>query len=65
MGSWSHSHSDSFQFPYQFEKELEKLEQKINPALDDDAQVAFSYILGKAVEAMKKVPDVSFSGGSE
>ena len=41
------------------EKELEQLETEINPALDDDAQVALSYLLGKTVDAMKAVPDVS------
>lgn len=41
------------------ESELEQLEAEINPALDDNALVAFSYILGKVVDAMKKVPDVS------
>ena len=43
------------------ETELEQLEAEINPALDDNALVAFSYVLGKAVDTMKKVPDVSTS----
>lgn len=41
------------------ETDLEQLEAEINPALDDNALVAFSYVLGKAVDTMKKVPDVS------
>lgn len=41
------------------ETELEQLETEINPALDDNALVAFSYILGKAVEHMKEVPEVN------
>ncbi len=49
----------SFTSPFQVEKELEQLEQEINPALDENAQVALSFILGKATEAMKAVPDVS------
>lgn len=40
------------------EVELEQLEAEINPALDDNALVAFSYVLGTVVEAMKKVPEV-------
>lgn len=39
--------------------ELEQLETEINPALDDNALVAFSYVLGKVVDTMKAVPDVS------
>ena len=41
------------------ETELEQLEAEINPALDDNALVAFSYVLGTVVDAMKKGPDVS------
>lgn len=41
------------------ETELEQLETEINPALDDNALVAFSYVLGTVVDAMKKGPDVS------
>ena len=41
--------------------ELEQLEAEINPALDDNALVAFSYVLGKTVDCMKAVPDVSYS----
>lgn len=40
------------------EVELEQLEAEINPALDDNALVAFSYVLGTVVDAMKKGPDV-------
>ena len=39
--------------------ELEQLEAEINPALDDNALVAFSYVLGKVVDCMKEFPDVS------
>lgn len=41
------------------ERELEQLEAEINPALDDNALVAFSYLLSKVVDEMKAVPDVS------
>ena len=41
------------------ETELEQLEAEINPALDDNALVAFSYVLGTVVDCMKGVPDVS------
>lgn len=41
------------------ESELEQLEAEINPALDDNALVAFSYVLSKVVDAMKQVPEVS------
>lgn len=41
------------------ETELEQLETEINPALDDNALVAFSYVLGKVVDTMKQVPEVS------
>lgn len=44
------------------ETELEQLEAEINPALDDNALVAFSYVLGTVVDAMKKAPDVSVTG---
>lgn len=40
------------------ETDLEQLEAEINPALDDNALVAFSYVLGTVVDAMKKGPDV-------
>ena len=43
----------------QAQKELEQLEQEINPALDDNALVAFSFFLSKVVNAMATVPDVS------
>ena len=49
-------------FCVQNDKELEQLEAKINPALDTNAQVALSYIMGKVVEAMRNVPDVSEGG---
>jgi hypothetical protein len=41
------------------EGELEQLEAEINPALDDNALVAFSYLLSKIVDEMRAVPDVS------
>ena len=41
------------------ERELEQLEAEINPALDDNAMVAFSYLLTKVVDEMQAVPDVS------
>lgn len=41
------------------ENELDQLEAEINPALDDNALVAFSYVLGTVVDAMKQVPEVS------
>ena len=41
------------------ERELEQLEAEINPALDDNALVAFSYLLSKVVDEMRAVPDVS------
>jgi pyruvate/2-oxoglutarate dehydrogenase complex dihydrolipoamide acyltransferase (E2) component len=52
------------------ETELEQLEAEINPALDNNALVAFSYVLGKVVDAMKQVPEVSVnswgqSGGKQ
>ena len=40
------------------ESELDQLETEINPALDDNALVAFSYVLGTVVDAMKQVPEV-------
>ena len=40
------------------ERELEQLEAEINPALDDNALVAFSYLLKKVIEEMKSVPEV-------
>lgn len=40
------------------ETELEQLESEINPALDNNALVAFSYVLSRVVESMKRVPDV-------
>ena len=43
---------------HKVEVELEQLEAEINPALDDNALVAFSYILGKVVITMKEVPEV-------
>ena len=42
----------------QVDKELEQLEQEINPILGDDPQVALSYLFGKVVEEMKATPDV-------
>ena len=41
------------------ERELEQLEAEINPALDDNAMVAFSYLLSKVVDEMRAVSDVS------
>ena len=41
------------------ERELEQLEAEINPALDDNALVAFSYLLSKAVDEMRAVPEVN------
>ena len=41
------------------ERELEQLEAEINPALDDNAMVAFSYLLTKVIDEMRAVPDVS------
>ena len=38
---------------------MEQLEAEINPALDEDAQVALSYLFRKALENMKAIPDVS------
>ena len=40
------------------ETELEQLEAEINPALDDNALVAFNYVLSKVVASMKEVPEV-------
>lgn len=40
------------------ETELDQLEAEINPALDDNALVALSYVLGTVVDAMKQVPEV-------
>ena len=40
------------------ERELEQLETEINPALDDNALVAFSYLLSKVVDEMRAVPEV-------
>ena len=40
------------------EGDLEQLETEINPLLDDNALVALSYVLGKAVDIMKSVPEV-------
>ena len=42
----------------QVDKELEQLEQEINPTLGDDPQVALSYLFGKVVEEIKATPDV-------
>eukprot|EP00731_Ephydatia_muelleri_P031270 Em0022g784a len=39
------------------DKELEQLEQEINPTLGDDPQVALSYLFGKVVEEIKATPD--------
>lgn len=41
------------------ERELEQLEAEINPALDDNALVAFSYLLSKIVDEMRAVPEVN------
>ena len=38
------------------ERELEQLEAEINPALDDSALVAFSYLLTKVIDEMRAVP---------
>ena len=43
------------------ERELEQLEAEINPALDDNALVAFSYLLSKVIDEMKSVPEVNIS----
>ena len=43
------------------ERELEQLEAEINPALDDNALVAFSYLLSKVIDEMKSVPEVYYS----
>ena len=45
--------------PPQHEKELEQLEAEINPALNDDPQVALSYLLTKAIDNMKAIPEVT------
>ena len=59
--SLAHAHASHVTLTHhtQAQKELEQLEQEINPALDDNAQVAFSFFLGKVVNAMAVVPDVS------
>lgn len=45
---------------YQKEDKLARLEKAINPLLDDDDQVAFSFILDNIVtQKMMAVPDVS------
>ena len=43
----------------QNEEELSRLERKINPALDDNACVAFSYFMETFINRMKCVPEVS------
>lgn len=43
------------------EKELEQLEAEINPALDENAMVAFSYLLSKIIDEMRAVPDVNLT----
>ena len=48
---------------HKLEVELEQLEAEINPALDDNALVAFSYVLGKIVASMKEVPEVGCVSG--
>ena len=48
-----------FHLPIQYDKELEQLEKEINPLLGDKPQPALSYLLKKAVEKMKEVPEVS------
>lgn len=46
--------------PLQKEERLVRLEKAINPLLDDDDQVAFSFILDNIVtQKMMAVPDVS------
>ena len=42
----------------QYDKEIEQLEAEINPALDDDPQVALSYLFTKAIDTMKSNPEV-------
>lgn len=37
---------------------MEQLEAEINPALDDDPQVALSYLFTKAIDAMKANSEV-------
>ena len=44
---------------FQHGKELERLETEINPVLDDDPQVALSFLFGKVISMIKAVPDVS------
>lgn len=45
---------------FQKEDKLARLEKAINPLLDDDDQVAFSFILDNIVtQKMMAVPDVS------
>ena len=39
-------------------RELEQLEAEINPVLDDNALVAFSYLLTKVIDEMRSVPEV-------
>lgn len=49
---------------FQKEDKLARLEKAINPLLDDDDQVAFSFILDNIVtQKMMAVPDVSLSVG--
>ncbi|XP_003373355.1 putative bromodomain protein [Trichinella spiralis] len=38
------------------ESRLMKLEKEINPLLDDNDQVAFSFIIGNIIDACKKIP---------
>ena len=43
----------------QKDEKLSRIEKAINPLLDDDDQVAFSFILDNIITAMRAVPDVS------
>lgn len=47
--------------PSQHEREMEQLEAEINPALDDDPQIALSYLFTKAIDAMKANSEVQSS----
>ena len=46
-------------FILQMEDKFSRVEKAINPLLDDDDQVAFSFILDNIVSAMKAVTEVS------
>ena len=46
-------------FYSQKDDKFSRIEKAINPLLDDDDQVAFSFILDNIISAMRAVPDVS------